>query len=105
METPTINPPGDGKGQVRKPSVRTPSETSAPEPSAKKTPESADPELLGADGRSIPVSKGSTETEEALGLGQRVSGYAQRNPTQAALVSLGIGLVLGGLIGALLAKD
>jgi hypothetical protein len=129
METTTSRPPspGDGKGQS-KTSPKPRPETEAAEPAA-PLPEGSRAKpgtsLLGADGQTVRISEDPAETAADRGreLGRRAadswerlsdswerlssaaSDLAERNPTRTALASLGVGILIGAVVGAILARD
>jgi hypothetical protein len=127
MDTPTTtNKPlvaGNGRGQSKTSSTspKNRPESGAPEsPSTEREPSpSRGSSLLGADGEAIPISQGDLSDSvidrgrdlgrQAGELGKRVSTvtqeYAKQQPGRAVLISLGVGVVLGAVIGALLARD
>jgi hypothetical protein len=96
------------------------SDKPAAEPSAPgdKETKSQSGSLLGADGKSIPIAEDFADTVADRGreLGRRaedswkrVSSAAQelaeQNPTRTALTALGVGILVGAVIGAILARD
>jgi hypothetical protein len=128
METTTSRPPspGDGKGQS-KTSPKPRAETEAAEPAAAQQegsrPKTAS--LLGADGQTVRISEDLADSAGDPGreLGRRAadswerlsdswerlssaaSDLAERNPTRTALASLGVGILIGAVVGAILARD
>ena len=56
--------------------------------------------LVGADGRDLPEPPAT-----ATSLSAPLLGFAERNPKGAALLSLGIGLVAGAILGAVIKRD
>ena len=56
--------------------------------------------LVGADGRDLPEPAAS-----ARSLCAPLLGFAERNPKGAALLSLGIGLVAGTILGVVIKRD
>lgn len=125
MDTPiTTDKPlaaGNGRGQSKTGSAssKNRTESGAPESTPSEREPSTPSPLLGADGQAIPISEGgSTDSvidrgvdlgRQAGDLGKRLSTmtqeYAKREPTRAVLISLGVGVVLGAVIGALLARE
>ena len=122
METTTSRPPspGDGKGQS-KTSPKPPPEAEAAEAAAAQS-EGSRPKtgssLLGADGQTVRISEDPAESAVDRGreLGRRAadswerlssaaSDLAERNPTRTALASLGVGILIGAVVGAILARD
>jgi hypothetical protein len=131
MDSSTIKPPfSDPSRNPTKPSSNNRPETSnlRPESSgyqlgaSEKSEKLEDPRkkesLLGADGEAIPVTEGFAESAAARGreIGRKAEdswkristaaqGLAEENPTRTALSALGVGILVGAVIGALLARD
>jgi hypothetical protein len=70
--------------------------------------------LLAADGTPVPIERAQDEAARGVGELPRVAGESWKrlteelgksNPTGLALGALGIGLVAGAVLGALLARD
>jgi hypothetical protein len=74
-----------------------------PKPSTPpETPTSSSSHLLGADGRDLVSDLPEGALSRLCGpLGR----YAERNPKGAALLSLGVGLVAGAILGVAVRRD
>jgi hypothetical protein len=127
METPisTDKPlaAGNGRGQSKTGSTssKNRTESGAPEstPTEREPSTSQGSSPRGADGQTIPISEGGLtdsviDRGRGLGrqageLGKRVSTmtqeYTKREPTRSVLISLGVGVVLGTVIGILFSRD
>ena len=117
MDTPiTTDKPlaaGNGRGRSKTGSTSSKNRTES------GVPESTASSLLGADGEAIPISEGGSSdsvvdrdrdlSRQAGELGKRVSTmtqeYTKREPARAVLISLGVGVVLGAVIGILVSRD
>ena len=84
----TVEPAGNESRPTPKPHSKT------------STPAGASGRLVGADGRDLPEPPAS-----ATSLSAPLLGFAERNPKGAALLSLGIGLVAGAILGAVIKRD
>ena len=94
-------------------SVRSDKPAAEPTSAARKETRPQGDSLLGADGKAIPIDEGFDRGREfgkrAEESWKRVSSAAQElaeeNPTRTALTALGVGILVGAVIGAILARD
>ena len=87
-----------------------PASGAEPRPASKARPRASKPapaesgasgHLLGADGRELPASPASGLAQ----LSAPLLGFTERNPKGAALLSLGVGLVAGAILGIAIKRD
>ena len=93
-ESNLIQPPGTEP----RPTPRPRSKPSTPVGPAQTGPSG---HLLGADGRELPEPPAGGLSK----LSAPILGFAERNPKGAALLSLGVGLVAGAILGVVVKRD
>lgn len=95
-----IQPAGKIIDPAGKESRTAPPRSGFPNPSAPREAGNTGP-LLGADGRELPKPPASAAARFSAPL----VGFAERNPRGAALLSLGVGLVAGAILGVVIKRD